>query len=124
MASKDTFYSVLQSKRESILTSWLAQLEKVSASSKGRVSTAELRQQATDFLGLLVAASKTGAAYDSDSAEWASVRTFLEDLSRQRVLAGFSSDETATFIFSLKRPVFDALKQSASGDAESIAVGA
>jgi len=49
------------------------------------------------------------------------VRAFLEDLSRQRVLAGFSSDETATFIFSLKRPIFDALRQECAKDADKLA---
>ena len=36
------------------------------------------------------------------------------------MLAGFSSDETATFIFSLKRPLFDALKQQCGGDIDQI----
>jgi rsbT co-antagonist protein RsbR len=49
------------------------------------------------------------------------VRAFLENLSRSRVLAGFSSDETATFIFSMKRPVFEALRAEFSGDADKFA---
>jgi rsbT co-antagonist protein RsbR len=47
----------------------------------------------------------------------------LDDLSKRRVLAGFSSDETATFIFSLKRAVFDALKQHYGDDAAQLADG-
>ena len=43
----------------------------------------------------------------SRGAEWSDVRAFLEDLSRRRVQAGYSSDETATFVFSLKRALFE-----------------
>jgi rsbT co-antagonist protein RsbR len=37
------------------------------------------------------------------------------------VLAGYSSDETATFVFSLKRPVFDALREEFGKDADKFA---
>jgi rsbT co-antagonist protein RsbR len=42
-------------------------------------------------------------------------------LSTRRVLAGFSSDETATFIFSLKRPIFDSLREELSNNAAQLA---
>jgi rsbT co-antagonist protein RsbR len=111
MTSKGTIAATLQKRRQDILTQWLKQLEKASASVKGRLSSAELKQQASEFLGVLTAAAQTEDPANVGAPGWQPVRAFLDDLSRQRVLAGFSSDETAIFIFSLKRPVFDALRE-------------
>jgi rsbT co-antagonist protein RsbR len=121
MAGKADLSSTLQVRREDILANWLAQLQQVAANAKGRLSAADLKKQATEFLALLAATAQTQDSRDIGTAGWQPVRAFLEDLSRQRVIAGFSSDETATFIFSLKRPVFDALKQETGSDAEKLA---
>jgi rsbT co-antagonist protein RsbR len=121
MASISNLSSVLQSRSQAILANWLQQLERVANSAKGRLSASDLQKQATEFLALLASASKTQDFADIGAAGWMPVRGFLEELSRQRVIAGFSSDETATFIFSLKRPVFDALKQETGSDAEKLA---
>jgi rsbT co-antagonist protein RsbR len=76
------------------------------------VGTEDLRRQAEEFFSEFMSAYAGNS--DSAAPEWARVRAFLEQLSRERVRAGFSSDETAMFIFSLKRALFDVL----SGDRE------
>jgi rsbT co-antagonist protein RsbR len=116
MTSKGTIVATLHKRRQDILTQWLKQLEQASASVKGRLSSADLNQQAAEFLGVLTAAAQTEDLGNVGAPGWQPVRAFLDDLSRQRVLAGFSSDETAIFIFSLKRPVFDALRQDFGTD--------
>jgi rsbT co-antagonist protein RsbR len=120
MASTGVLAVALKSRRSEILSQWTEQLERASASAKGRLSAQELRAQAKEFLDVLANTAQTQDASDVGAPGWLPVRAFLEDLSRQRVLAGFSSDETATFIFSLKRPVFEALKQDCGKDAESL----
>jgi rsbT co-antagonist protein RsbR len=120
MPSTSSLSATLQSRRQEILTQWTEQLARASASAKGRISAAELNTQAKDFFDALVSAAQTEDTGDITTPGWQPVRGFLEDLSRQRVLAGFSSDETATFIFSLKRPVFEALKQECGKDAERL----
>jgi len=121
MTSNGTLVSALRTRRQEILATWLAQLEHISASSKGRLSSKDLGRQADDFLTILASTAQAHGTDDAGAEGWQSVREFLEDLSRQRVLAGFSSDETATFIFSLKRPIFDALGKVCSDDAENLA---
>jgi len=116
MTSKGTLAAALQKRRQEILAKWHKQLSQPSASTKGRVSSDELKRQANEFLNVLVAAIEHQELGDIGASGWEPVRAFLEDLSRQRVLAGFSSDETATFIFSLKRPVFDALREECGSD--------
>jgi rsbT co-antagonist protein RsbR len=120
MASTSSLSSALQSRRQEILAQWTEQLERASASAKGRISAAELASQAKEFLEALVSTVQTQDTGDITTPGWLPVRAFLENLSRQRVLAGFSSDETATFIFSLKRPVFEALRQDCGKDAERL----
>ena len=55
------------------------------------------------------------------SAGAAPVRTFLETLSRSRAVQGFTSEQTATFIFSLKKPIFNRLRRDFSTDAARMA---
>jgi rsbT co-antagonist protein RsbR len=121
MASKGNLGSVLQTHRQQILSNWQQQLVAVSASAKGRLSSKDLAKQAADFLEVLLNTARSHDTGDITTAGWQEVRTFLGDLSRSRVLAGFSSDETATFIFSLKRPVFEALRAEFGSDADNFA---
>jgi rsbT co-antagonist protein RsbR len=121
MTSKGTLVSALQTRRKEILENWMEQLERASASAKGRLSSRELGKQADEFLNLLTTTMQAHSSDKVSAASWQPLRAFLEDLSRQRVLAGFSSDETATFIFSLKRPIFDALRQEIGDDAGTLA---
>jgi rsbT co-antagonist protein RsbR len=121
MASKGNLGSVLQTHRQQILSNWQQQLVAVSASAKGRLSSKDLAKQAADFLEVLLNTARSHDTGDITTAGWQEVRTFLGDLSRSRVLAGFSSDETATFIFSLKRPVFEALRVKFGSDADEFA---
>jgi rsbT co-antagonist protein RsbR len=108
-----TIVTLLEKHRASVLQQWLRELTaKDGALSKGRVGTADLQRQAEEFFSQFMSAYAVSG--DSAAPEWARVRAFLEQLSRERVRAGFSSDETALFIFSLKRALFDVL----SGDRE------
>ena len=45
------------------------------------------------------------------------MRELLEDLSRDRAVQGFSPSETAIFVFSLKEPLFELLRQELGADA-------
>jgi rsbT co-antagonist protein RsbR len=52
---------------------------------------------------------------------WDFVREFLTGISRSRALQGFSPSETATFVFSLKQPVFARLRAEAGKDTQAMA---
>jgi rsbT co-antagonist protein RsbR len=121
MASKGTLPATLHNRGQEILARWLKHLEQGSATSKGRISPAELNSQAEGFLRILADTAQSNDLADFNGPGWLPVRAFLEDLSRQRVLAGFSSDETATFIFSLKRPLVEALKEDCGGNLANLA---
>jgi rsbT co-antagonist protein RsbR len=64
-------------------------------------------------------ASKT-AGTNFKSPAWGPVREMLSDVSRSRALQGFSPSETATFVFSFKRPLFSRLQQEYKGQADAL----
>ena len=116
MAGRNSIASALQKRGADIQAKWSEQLTAtIAGTARGRISVDELNQQIQHFLDVFTPAVRSNKLDDISAPEWAEVRAFLDDLSRRRVLAGFSSDETATFIFSLKRPLFDALQQEAAG---------
>ena len=111
---------VLKKYEKELLADWLTEL-KASSAGAGKISDGELQIQATEFLRLLQEASRHGNLADIDAADWTMVREFLEGVSKSRVMQGFSSDQTATFIFSLKKPLFTRLGKEAAGNATTLA---
>ena len=113
---------VLKSHQKELVVDWLKELKAVGAGgSDGRISEADLRAQAEEFVGLLAAAAERGSLADLSGPEWAAVREFLEGVSRSRATQGYTSDETATFIFSFKKPLFNRLRAELSGDPAALA---
>jgi rsbT co-antagonist protein RsbR len=82
----------------------------------------ELRQQSRRFLDLLRASLQaSNGAGSVDGPAWAETRAMLADVSRGRAKLGFSPSETATFVFSLKQPLFDRLRRELDRDPGSLA---
>jgi len=100
----------IRNNESALLSRWTQNLENAGAMRDARISAHEINQQARDFLRLLVAASATADATRVDGSEWAETRLFLENLSRSRALQGFDSQATASFIFSLKRALFEQMQ--------------
>jgi rsbT co-antagonist protein RsbR len=116
-----TMSNVLTKSGKQIQADWTRDLAGAAASSKGRISPLELEQQTGEFLNLL--SQVTGHAKSSDimSSDFKPLREFLEGVSRSRVAQGFTSDETAAFIFSFKKPLFAALRAEIGKDADALA---
>ena len=116
-----TMSNVLKKSGKEIHASWAKDLAASQSGSKGRISAAELEQQSAEFIKLLTAASEHARAGDVTGPEFKPIRDFLDGVSRSRVAQGFSSDETAMFIFSLKKPFFAALRTDAGKDVDALA---
>jgi rsbT co-antagonist protein RsbR len=113
--------NVLKKSGKEIQANWAKDLASAQSAGKGRISAAELNQQSAEFIELLTAASEHAKGNDIAAPEFKQLREFLEGVSRSRVAQGFSSDETASFIFSVKRPFFAALRADAGKDADALA---
>jgi len=105
----------LQAKQADVQGAWIASLEE-NGSSKG-VRPDELHKQAAEFLKLFIAGVSDAGTDSWESSAWNEIRQFLEKISHSRALQGLDAQQTANFIFSLKRPVFDLLQREAKVDA-------
>jgi rsbT co-antagonist protein RsbR len=121
MPEKFSISAILTKHRGQIQADWMEQLATASSSKSGVVAREDLRRQADDFLKVFNEAVDSGSSADIDGAQWSDVRHFLEELSHKRVLAGYRADETAAFIFSLKKPLFEALKHELAADPQRFA---
>jgi rsbT co-antagonist protein RsbR len=110
---------IVRTHEKEILADWIArQLESVSTR-RDLMNEAELRRQSQEFMAAFVKAVDGGAT-DPHAASWAPAREMLERISRSRAAQGFTPTETATFVFSLKEPVFRQLRASVT-DAQALA---
>lgn len=96
---------LVDANEQTILPEWLELQKKSGVLQTGRIAEGELASQSKNFLHLL----RDGLAKGNNDARHAAygpVKDMLQELSRSRALQGFTPSETATFIFSLKQPVF------------------
>jgi len=112
---------LLKKHEAEILENWLElQLAAVGGRSK-QIKQEELREQSREFLTHFREAVQSGNVRDINAQEWSKTRQVLTALSNSRAKLGFSPSETATFVFSLKQPIFRRLKDESGKDAEALA---
>jgi len=80
----------------------------------------ELREDSRRFLSLFLRALGNGGS-DIEAPEWRDARDVLASLSNSRGRRGFSPSETASFVFSLKQPLFRVLQQELESDPQRLA---
>jgi rsbT co-antagonist protein RsbR len=106
----DVITKLLATKEQEILPEWVDLQKKAGSLETGRINEPELTAQCRDFLQLFRdAMAKAGV--DVTKPAYSQVRDFLGEISRSRALQGFSPRETATFIFSLKEPLFNTMNR-------------
>jgi rsbT co-antagonist protein RsbR len=100
---------VLEKREQEITDRWIEQQQ-----ATGRKLTPAEREQAArqsrEFVRALKGALQRNASGDISGPDWAGVRDFLVDLSSRRAKDGYTPRETASFVFSLKQPLFTALR--------------
>lgn len=101
--------SVISTYQAELLEVWLTGLTSRWIQ-KNKTLENEVRQQAAQLLPALVNTLKNTTDIDIEGPAWADVRQLLNEISSSRVRQGFSSTETASFIFSLKDPLFGYLR--------------
>lgn len=113
---------ILRSHEDELLASWLKLQQENLSLRTNLLKMGELDQQCRDFLRAFIEAMQTGATDVQTAASWSAVRDLLSNVSRSRARQGFSPSETATFVFSLKQPIFDVLRKELSADDLAAAV--
>lgn len=99
----------IQAQRTELLDQWIKDLEASGATRNLREQ--DLQQQTNEFLHLLITGLETKTGENISTAGWDDSRQFLEKLSHSRALLGHDSQQTASFIFALKGPLFALLQK-------------
>jgi len=111
---------IFEKREKEIIERWLDQQQ-----ATGRKLTGGERElvnrQSREFIRVLRQALERDSTGDVSGPEWAGVRDFLLDFTAQRAKDGYSPKETAGFIFSLKLPLFSALRADAGADPKTLA---
>ena len=118
--ASDALSAIFLDHRDEVLEDWIASQQSAVTLRHDLLSKAELRRESQDFLDAAAAAAQDGSIDDVDARGWERGRDYLASLSRSRAIGGFSPSETATFVLSLKRPVFDRLEALSGGDATAL----
>jgi rsbT co-antagonist protein RsbR len=111
--------ALIEKNHAAILSGWLAALKRSGKTHDSRAESA-IVEQGRQLLDQLRKAA-AGQLDDITTSDWAPVRDLLEDLSRARVADGFSPSETAAFVFSLKEPLFDAVRREPGATVDEMA---
>jgi rsbT co-antagonist protein RsbR len=112
--------SILEQQQTDVLQAWLQNQLAASTLRPDLMSEADLRDQSRELLSLMTAAIRTGSE-SIETSGWQPVRDFLARVSESRGVQGFAPSETATFVLSLKQPLFIQLRNQLSGDAPRLA---
>jgi rsbT co-antagonist protein RsbR len=110
---------ILKTHETDLLNEWVR--EQTPLLSAGRISDADLRQQSREFLSLFRQASQAGDLSNIQGSAWREVLELLNSVSQTRARQGFPPAQTASFVLSLKRPLFARLNQEFSKDPTALA---
>jgi rsbT co-antagonist protein RsbR len=113
---------IVQRYERELLAEWIRLQVSSLGYQRDRVREDELMDYSRRFLRHLIGSLQAGgASSDIHTPAWNETREFLGDLSRSRATQGYSATETATFIFSLKQPLFARLREELGRDPDQVA---
>jgi len=110
--------SIIAQHRDAILNGWLHDMLG-STRRTDLMKESELQRQCAQFLSMLALA--TSQTTNTQASAYDPLREMLAETSRSRAMQGFSARETATFIFSIKQPLFRAIHESLGKDSTAMA---
>jgi rsbT co-antagonist protein RsbR len=109
---------LLEADRAGLLADWIKEMTN-SVRRGDLMKESELKSQCLSFLDLLRDALESGGS-DFQSAAYDRIREMLGEICRSRALQGFTPSETASFVFSVKRPLFTRIQHECRGDAAAL----
>lgn len=112
--------NVLETRRDELLGEWLDERIKSGAFREELISKEVLHQQSARLMDMLNSAiSKSYDAGFTDSS-FDEVRAFLNTISRERAVKGYTPLENASYILKLRDAVLPALSDELEGEAETL----
>lgn len=104
---------------DSIRKQWIAEMS-TSVQRSDLMSKTELDEQCRALLEAIVEGVKSSGSTSVSGAGWDTARELLRDISASRARQGFSPVDVATFVLSLKRPLFSAVRTAHTKDPDQL----
>jgi len=120
-SGKSHLAGILQKYEREILSEWMQQQLAATTLRMDLITETDLREQSRQLLSALHAGALAGDLSDIQAPQWQEARDLLARISRNHAQQGFSTAETATFVFSLKQPLFSRLREELGADAAALA---
>ncbi|HEU4502382.1 MAG TPA: STAS domain-containing protein [Nitrospira sp.] len=119
MSQNSQMADEIRNRQDLILKHWMEYQLSALTLRRDLVKESDLREMSRRFLDLFSEAFSVSS--DPFSPSWKPVKEHLAEITRTRAEQGFSPSETATFVFSLKQPLFDLAQQRAGQDTKKLA---
>jgi rsbT co-antagonist protein RsbR len=100
---------------EEIRADWLKQMS-TAVRRVDLISNEELESQSRELMGAIASGARSGDITNLDGPAWDQAREILTAISASRAKQGFSTSETATFVLSLKQPIFNLVRREHGTD--------
>jgi rsbT co-antagonist protein RsbR len=110
---------IIRRNEDQIRSAWLSQVS-ASVRRTDLISDKEFQSQSRELLTSIAEGVESGDVAHLDGAAWNHARELLTSMSATRAAKGFKSSETATYVLSLKQPLFQAVRQELSGSPDAM----
>jgi len=110
---------IISRNEDRIRAEWIRDMSKT-VQRANLIGKAELDEQCRALLSAVVQGVKTSGPTDISAAGWSAARELLQDIAASRARQGFSSVEVATFVLSLKQPMFASIREELSANQDKL----
>lgn len=110
---------IISRNEDQIRTEWIDGMSK-SVQRADLIGKAELDQQCRAILSAFVEGVKSSGTADVAGSGWDSARELLQSISASRARQGFSPVDVATYVLSLKQPLFTAIRRTLKDNQDAV----
>jgi rsbT co-antagonist protein RsbR len=106
---------MINKNKDEIRADWIKQMS-TAVRRADLISNEELESQSRELMDAIATGAKSGEVTNLDGPAWDQARDTLTAISTSRAKQGFTTSETATFVLSLKQPIFNAVRRENASD--------
>jgi rsbT co-antagonist protein RsbR len=110
---------IVSKNQNQILSEWIRDMG-TSVQRADKIGKEELESQCRTLLKSVVEGIRISGPTEIKAPGWNAARELLEEISASRARQGFSPEDVATFVLSLKRPMFGAIRRELSSSQDKL----
>ncbi len=111
---------ILTTHRDEILDLWISERLNSDEFRDELISKRELRRQSQQVVDMLARSIRESGGGDFESPAFDEMRSFLNEISHQRAIKGYTPQENTTYILSLRNVVIPLMAGEFAGDLETL----